>query len=894
MPAIRPIRLDTVSADSAVRARTLREDPIVHYQIPGDPSLDAALATVEDLIDRGQPALALRHARSLDVSSSPLSAPYDFLRVEKIGRAALALGDEAWLGGHRDLALRHYNEAWNERGAHPAVESIAAVAREAIEFVLAEHGRLKDLLTESVRRGAYDDWCNQQTRLRDLSVFSVEVLRDRIIDDRQMLEEPTPHPGVEFIDRPKAIPGSVFRAAHAERDDAALSLRMDFGADSRVPAELAHPVIATLTTARARRFVVEHGLSLTGDAVEALPIFRYTYLRQKAEGLIGQIEHLDVRTHDVDARLDDLAAVFVKLDMALAQRTGELESLKRQKEDLIKQIVALTQLLVAAEMQRQALASAREDCSSDWWSWVAGAVSFITLPALAVGVAFSSPTIVAVGELGGVGGILAGLASGPINCSSIDEEIAKRTRALVPLQKEIEDRKAQLAHLSLRIEQLLQQIERLEEEHAQAQQQDMARVLSTQTLGAIRSQLNQVRRDLVTQASATAQLAQTAFNFEHDANLQVVSDSYLDPRYKGYAVGETLRRDLEGLEHFRLTSHKAKLQQLSHVISLRRHHTMAWVGFKATGRASFSPDIATFDRAFPGTYLQRTKEVRVEVLVDEKPVPARGYLSNAGISSVRLPEYAGRRVAHHSDLSRDPDPDVAKLCYMRLLRRQAPETAAFSAFESILYTDRLVDLQRQEHNFFENLGIETTWQFELLPDQDFDLANVTDVRLHIQYEALFDETLKRVLDDKRYVNRRETAMFSIRELAGAGPDADIFADPVDFRVRRERLEAPYLDKRIVDIGFLVTSVGGSMLSGAAVLQAALDGGAPIPLTTDAVGIVATAPDHPAGLGVSELAAAARGKSVHRPWRIQVADMPGGLGLSDVGDVMLLLQYEYVT
>jgi hypothetical protein len=894
MAAIRPVRLDPVSADSAVRARTLRSDPIVSYQIPGDPPLDAALATVEDLIDRGQPALALQHARSLDVSSSPLGAPYDFLRVEKIGRAALALGDQAWLSGNRDLALRHYTDVWNERGTHPAVESIAAAAREAIDFVMAEHGRLVDLLTENVRRGAYDDWCNQQTRLRDLSVLSVDALRDRITDDRQILEDPGSHPGVEFIDRPKAIPGSIFRAAHAERDDLALSLRMDFGAEDRVPAELAHPVIGTLTMARARRFAVEHGLTLTGESVEALPIFRYTYLRQKAERLVGQIEHLDVRAHDVDARLDDLSAVFVKLDMTLAQRTGELESLKRQKEDLIKQIVALTQLVVAAEQQLHALASARQDCSSDWWSWVAGAVSFITLPALAVGVAFSSPTVAAVGELGGVAGILAGLASGPINCSSVDGEIAKRTRALAILQKEIEGRKAELAHLSLRIEHLLEQIERLEEEHAQAQMQDMARVLSTQTLGAIRSQLNQVRRDLVTQATATAQLAQTAFNFEHDANLRVVSDSYLDPRYKGYAVGETLRRDLEGLEHFRLTSHKAKRQQLSHVISLRRHHIMAFVGFKATGRASFSPDIATFDRAFPGTYLQRTKEVRVEVLVDEKPVLARGYLSNAGISAVRLPESAGRRVAHHGDVSRDPDPDVAKLCYMRLLRRQPPETEAFSAFESALYTDRLVDLQRQERNFFENLGVETTWHVELLPDQAFDLASVTDVRLHIQYEALFDETLKRVLDDKRYVNRRETAMFSIRELAGAAPGADIFSDPVDFRVRRERLEAPYLDKRIVDVGFLVTAVGASRLSGAAMLQAALDGGPALPLTTDAVGIVATASDHPAGLGVNDLAAAARGKSVHLPWRIRIADMPGGLGLSDVGDVLLLLQYEYVT
>src|SRR5205814_1761673 len=130
---------------------------------------------------------------------------------------------------------------------------------------------------------------------------------------------------------------------------------------------------------------------------------------------------------------------------------------------------------------------------------------------------------------------------------------------------------------------------------------------------------------------------------------------------------------------------------------------------------------------------------RVEVLVDGEPVPARGYLSNDGVSLVRFADPNNKRPVDNIRVFDETDLDLAKLCYKRLQRRRHVDTMAFPAFESQLYDARLRKLQDRERNFFENVGLESTWLIELLPDQPFDLSLITDIRVWFQYEALFDE-----------------------------------------------------------------------------------------------------------------------------------------------------------
>jgi hypothetical protein len=242
----------------------------------------------------------------------------------------------------------------------------------------------------------------------------------------------------------------------------------------------------------------------------------------------------------------------------------------------------------------------------------------------------------------------------------------------------------------------------------------------------------------------------------------------------------------------------------------------------------------------------------------------------------------------------EPDPDIAKLCYKRLQRRRHVDTMAFPDFSSYLHEDRMKQLQDRERNFFENVGLESTWIIEFLPDQPIDFSKLTDVSIHFQYEALFDENLKRVLEQKRYVGRRETSTTPIKQsLAEEGKTVD-FSGIVSFTAPVQRLEAPGIERKIVNVGFVAKPKEASRLDGAAELDVSYDGAVPIQVVTNDVGILATATDHPAGTGLAELEAMAHGKGIEKVWTINITALPGGLSTDAIDDVFLLLNYEYAS
>ena len=241
----------------------------------------------------------------------------------------------------------------------------------------------------------------------------------------------------------------------------------------------------------------------------------------------------------------------------------------------------------------------------------------------------------------------------------------------------------------------------------------------------------------------------------------------------------------------------------------------------------------------------------------------------------------------------EPDPDIAKLCYKRLQRRRHVDTMAFPEFASYLHEERMRQLQARERNFFENVGLESSWRIEFLPDQPIDLARISDVRVWFQYEALFDENLKRVLDAKRYVGRRVMAAVPIgRTVAGDGK-AD-FSGALAFKTTPAMFESPAFDKTIVDAGLAVRLKDGRALEGSAGLEIAYGDAPPVAVTTDDVGIVATAPEHPVGTGLAELASMVQGKSVDALWSLRLASLPAGLGADAVDELFLLLNCEYAT
>jgi hypothetical protein len=464
--------------------------------------------------------------------------------------------------------------------------------------------------------------------------------------------------------------------------------------------------------------------------------------------------------------------------------------------------------------------------------------------------------------------------------------------SLAGVRGAIAENEAELHHALITRDVLIASTNALSDQLEQAYQSNAARVLDAKTLDAIQAQYNILRQSLLTRAQAVARLAENAFNFERDADSRLIRDAYYDANLKGYTAAETLLHDLGGFDHIDLTGRTRKAIQLSQMVSLRKHSPMSFLALATLRTGRFTTTLADFDRWYPGTYLQRIKEVRVEVLVDDEPVPARGYLSNDGVSLVRFADPENKRPVDNTRVFDEPDLDVAKLCYKRLQRRRHLDTMAFPAFESHLHEERMRQLQDRERNVFENVGLESTWLIELLPDQPFDLARITDIRVWFQYEALFDETLKGVLEPKRYVDRREMAAVPIgKTLRESGAVAD-FSTALNVKTTRALFDAPAIEKTIVDAGFAVRLKDGKPLNGTAGLRVSFEGAPPVALTTSDAGVVATAPDHPAGSGLAELAAMVQGKSVAGTWTVRLTSLPAELTPDDVDEVFLLLHCEY--
>ena len=106
-----------------------------------------------------------------------------------------------------------------------------------------------------------------------------------------------------------------------------------------------------------------------------------------------------------------------------------------------------------------------------------------------------------------------------------------------------------------------------------------------------------------------------------------------------------------------------------------------------------------------------------------------------------------------------------------------------------------------------------------------------------------------------------------------------------------RLEAPALERKIVNVGFVVKPKEGPHLDGAAELDVSYDGAAPVHVVTNEAGIVATAAEQPAGTGLTGLEAMAHGKSIDKV-DDQGRCAAGRLEPEAIDDVFLLLNYEY--
>jgi hypothetical protein len=903
----------------AAREALLHPDPAPLHEVPADGNAEAGLARMESFIGKGHLGAALREAATMQSADGPLAGRYAFIRQEKLSRTQLDIADRYRLRGDQANARRFYEQALAPDAFDPAVKDVAALAGRVFDDLAAQRRKLISGMKDDIRRNRFPQWCGRKKTLTDLTILDLGAIRTRIYPDFRLEgvfgERPPidPDPGYldplppesEFVAFPSAVPGAIFRAAtEAAVDVNAAPAGLSDAPGNRVRASLAMPVVANVLRAKLGLFAIDQGLSVSGRADGVVPLFRYEHLRDKAKELIAYIQGIESRMLPIQFALDDFAELVAAIRRPLAAQEAELAAINQRIGELTQSLAQLTQLEQALEPIVAAFDQAEAQCDCDWFCWLVSIAAGVFIGSLAIAVTLAlalstggfgaAVAITIVGELVSVLGATETfiITQGAFTCENVGTIGRQMKASLTGVQGAIGDDEAELQHALATRDILIASINALSDQLEQAYESNAARLLDAKTLDAIQAQYNQLRQSLLTRAQAVAKLAQDAFNFERDAEIDLVKDAYYDPDRKGYTAAETLLHDVSGFDHVDLTGRTQKALQLTHMVSLRKHQPMSFLALAATGRARFTTELAAFDRWYPGTYLQRIKEVRVEVLVDGEIVPVRGYISNDGTSLVRFADPDDKRQIDDVRVFAEPDSDIARLCYKRLQRRRHVDTMAFPAFDSFLADERMRKLQDRERNFFENVGLESTWLVELLPDQPFDLSRVSDIRVWFQYEALFDENLKRALEAKRYTGRREMVALPIAKLLRANGDVVDFAGTLALHTSRALFEAPAVQKTILDAGLAVRLKAGKPFNGTAKLELTYGGPPKVSLTTNDAGVVATAPDHPAGTGLAAFASRVQGKSVEGDWTVKLISLPTGLALDDVEEVFLLLHCEY--
>jgi hypothetical protein len=272
----------------------------------------------------------------------------------------------------------------------------------------------------------------------------------------------------------------------------------------------------------------------------------------------------------------------------------------------------------------------------------------------------------------------------------------------------------------------------------QANAQDVVNFLATKFTNAdlydwMSGVLGHVYRFYLQQATSVARLAEDQLAFERQQPaLSVIQPEYWIPLAdlsaggstssdrRGLTGAERLLADITQLDQNAFQTDRRKLQ-LTKTISLSQLDPFAFQGFRETGVLVFSTSEHLFDQDFPGHYVRLISAVRVSVVALVPPtVGIRATLSNKGLSRV---------------VSGVPD-------FRQVIVQREVEQVGLS---SPLNATGLFELDPQSQLLrpFENLGVDTTWLFEMPKAANpLDYNSIGDVLFSIDYTALYSASYR--------------------------------------------------------------------------------------------------------------------------------------------------------
>ncbi|WP_458190373.1 Tc toxin subunit A-related protein [Haladaptatus sp. NG-WS-4] len=364
--------------------------------------------------------------------------------------------------------------------------------------------------------------------------------------------------------------------------------------------------------------------------------------------------------------------------------------------------------------------------ATNWLEKGVAASQFAVLAALAPVEAVAVATAAGLEAEIGVRGVLAAKAR--------REQEWRTQKTFAEHDAKIGDQQITLAEDRLKITEQERNIAELQREHAEEiinflEDKETGEELYRWMVGI----LEDVYRYFLQQANAVARLAENQLAFERqEPPAGFIQTDYWEPPSEDMSAGvggvageeEYDRRGLTGsarllqdvykLDQYAFKTAERKLNAQK-TISLAQLFPVEFQQFRETGVLTFPTPMELFDRDHPGHYLRLIKRVGASVVALTPPEGINASLTASGIS----------RVVTGGDI------------FQRRQITRLPETIALSApfADSGIY-----ELQPESEGMlmpFENMGVDTTWEFRMpKAANQFDYNTITDVLVTINYTAL--------------------------------------------------------------------------------------------------------------------------------------------------------------
>ena len=342
----------------------------------------------------------------------------------------------------------------------------------------------------------------------------------------------------------------------------------------------------------------------------------------------------------------------------------------------------------------------------------------------------------------------------------------------------------------------------IEATHAQAAVTYLAgRRLTSEMYAWMAAQLGEVYRYLLRQATSVAQIAQEQLAFERQqpppniiksnywTSVGTVTQGQNEPDRRGLTGSARLLRDLTELDQHAFETNRRKLN-LEHIFPLSLTAPEGFAEFRRTGLLAFATPMEAFDRRFLGHFLRTIRRVRLSMVALVPPSQGiAATLTCSGQSRVVVGQYG---------------------VFRPITLTRPPETVAYTSPVATGVFE--FDPQPELKNFFEDHGVDTTWELRLpKPANPLDYQAIAEVLVSIEYTALADADYARQVRAALPRRTYGTLALSIRDdfqdawyaLGQTDPDAPAVVPAVSLPVTPADFPSNLGDVRLEAVTLLV-------------------------------------------------------------------------------------------